>query len=74
VKIKNHIITLKKLVVWVESDNAIGRKFYDKKGFKAMDEKSETIEETTIKLIRYDFLYKTDYEGISIEEKDMKSI
>lgn len=52
--LKNRISNLVVLKAWVEKDNSVGRRFYENKGFQAVEEKEETLEGLTTKLICYE--------------------
>jgi N-acetylglutamate synthase-like GNAT family acetyltransferase len=56
-EIKNQITSLNKLRAWVERKNMAGRRFYEKKGFQAAGEKTETVEGTAIQLVCYERNY-----------------
>lgn len=45
---------IKKLFAWVAKENHIGRTFYEKSGFKAAEEKNETIEGQSKTQIKYE--------------------
>ncbi|CAI6082631.1 hypothetical protein PAECIP112173_03636 [Paenibacillus sp. JJ-100] len=45
---------IKKLFAWVAKENHIGRTFYEKSGFRAIEEKNETVEGQSKTQIKYE--------------------
>jgi L-amino acid N-acyltransferase YncA len=56
-EITTRITSLNILRAWVERKNTAGRRFYEKKGFQAAGEKTETVEGTAIELVCYERNY-----------------